>query len=126
MAETEALLRELALLEEVQADLAGISARTDERRRHDLIALRRKLSLQIAEVGRVAEPYFDAAGAELAQVYRRKFSQMRSAAALHQADWPAVRLDQADAQYLRSVMAVREANREFVAWTRATVGANAP
>lgn len=121
MADGEAILREVARLEQVQADLAAISKRTDERRRHDLIDLRRKLSLQIAEVGRVAEPYVNAIGPEVAQSYRSKFSHMRSAAALHQADWPAVRLDQADGEYQRSVQAVRGANRDFVAWIREIV-----
>jgi hypothetical protein len=60
----------------------------------------------------------------VAQTYRRKFSQMRSAAAMHQADWPAVRLDEADPEYRRSVRAVRDANREFVGWIREVVNAH--
>ena len=122
MRDTKAILSAVNALEQVQADLAAISARTDERRRHDLIDLRRQLSLHIAEVGRITEPWFGEADAELAQTYRTKFSRMRSAAAMHQANWPAVRLDQADAEYQRSVLAVRDANRDFVAWVRQTLG----
>ncbi len=121
MPDTKAILSAVSALEQVQAELAQISSRTDERRRHDLIDLRRKLALHIAEVGRVAEPWFGEADAELAQTYRAKFSRMRSAAAIHQANWPAVRLDQADEEYRRSVLAVRDANRDFVAWIRETL-----
>ena len=122
MRDTRLILNAVTALEQVQADLAAISGRTDERRRHDLIDLRRQLSLHIAEVGRVADPWFSEADAELAQTYRAKFSRMRSAAAMHQANWPAVRLDQADAEYQRSVLAVRDANRDFVAWIRQALG----
>jgi hypothetical protein len=121
MPDTKEVLRAVTALEQVQAELAAISARTDERRRHDLIDLRRKLSLHIAEVGRIAEPHFAKADPEVLQSYRTKFSRMRSAAAMHQANWPAVRLDQADADYQQSVLAVRDANREFVAWVRQTL-----
>ncbi len=122
MPDTKAILNAVTALERVQADLAAISARTDDRRRHDLIELRRKLSLHIAEVGQIAGPWFTAADPDVAQTYRTKFSRMRSAAAMHQANWPAVRLDQADAEYQRSVQAVREANRDFVAWVRKALG----
>ncbi|MGZ8281735.1 MAG: hypothetical protein ACXWUN_02140 [Allosphingosinicella sp.] len=110
---------ELDFLEKVQADLATIATRTDERRRHDLIELRRQLSQQIAQVGRVADPIFSSdAGAELIQEYRSLFSKMRSMAAIHQANWPAVRLGESPEEYQKSALGVREANREFVAWMR--------
>ena len=43
---------------------------------------------------------------------------MRSAAALHQANWPAVRLGEDIEQYRASAVGVRQANKEFVAWVR--------
>ena len=112
---------ELDILEKVQADLATIALRTDDRRRQDLIELRRQLSHQISEVGRFAEPVFSSpAGADLAPTYRRLFSKMRSMAAIHQAKWPAVRLGEGDSakEYSQSAIGVREANKEFVAWMR--------
>ena len=110
---------ELDILEKVQADLATIALRTDDRRRQDLIELRRQLSAQIAEVGRVAEPVFNSeAAADLAQTYRSLFSKMRTAAAIHQARWPAVRLGESATEYQQSAVGVREANRDFVAWMR--------
>jgi hypothetical protein len=113
------LAQELAALEQVQLDLAAIAERTDKDRRYDLIQLRKKLSQQIARVGQAAEPILDTdADPAVRQAYRDKFSRMRSAAAMHQADWPAVRLDEADDAYQRSALRVREANREFVTWVR--------
>lgn len=117
------ILRELALLEGVQGRLATIASRTDDQRRHELIALRRELSLQIAQVGRVADAIFAATDAETAREYRTRFSRMRSAAAMHQANWPAVRLGEAVDEYRKSALAVREANRDFVAWTREALAA---
>ncbi|MGH6616656.1 hypothetical protein [Sphingomonas sp.] len=113
------LARELTALEQVQADLAAIAARTDTDRRYELIQLRKALSQQIARVGQTGELIFGTdADPAVSQAYRDKLSRMRSAAAMHQANWPAVRLDEADDEYRRSALRVREANREFVAWTR--------
>ena len=115
------IANELDILEKVQTDLATIAMRTDDRRRQDLIELRRQLSQQIAEVGRLAEPVFSSpAGADLAPTYRSLFSKMRSLAAIHQAKWPAVRLGEGDTakEYSQSAVGVREANKAFVAWMR--------
>ena len=113
------VLAEVDKLEKVQKELAAVSSRTDEARARDLIRLRRELSQQIGRVGQVAEAYFEAQGDfALTQQYRTRFSAMRSRAATHQANWPAVRLDQADETYQQSARDVREANRAFVGWMR--------
>lgn len=115
---------EVAHLEKVQADLAAISGRTDEERLRELIHLRRRLAEQIARVGKVAEAYFEASGdSALVQEFRTHFTNMRSKAATHQANWPAVRLNDADEQFRQSARAVREANKAFVAWIGAKLGA---
>jgi hypothetical protein len=122
MAGTGELLRELAALEEVQQALASVAARTDDQRRHDLIELRRRLAAQIATIGQIAEPMLQAHGEpRVLQEYRSKFSAMRSAAAMHQASWPAVRLGENPIEYNRSAAGVREANRQFLMWLRATL-----
>jgi hypothetical protein len=112
------LTHELIALEAVQAKLAGIANRADEGRRHDLIRLRRELALQIVAVGKIAEPIFGAAEPGLAQDYRNTFSRMRSTTALHQANWPAVRLGEDMGPYQASALDVNEANKAFVAWVR--------
>jgi hypothetical protein len=114
--------RELTKLEAIQADLAAIATRDDEGRRADLIALRRQLSDQIALLGRLADDLFgNHVSPELKAEYRSRFSAMRSKTALHQANWPAVRLGQFDDDYRTSATGVRDANRAFVAWMRATL-----
>lgn len=118
---------ELTRLEKVQADLASIASRTDDERKRELIELRRQLSAQIAVVGQSADAFFTThADEETARTYRAKFSRMRSAAALHQASWPAARLGESVGEYRISAMGVREANREFIAWARAALAALGP
>ena len=56
--------------------------------------------------------------ADLSQAYRAKFSRMRSAAAIHQANWPAVTLGDDPEKYQQSANGVREANRNFIDWMR--------
>lgn len=119
MSTQAAVLAELDRLEQVQKDLAGVSGRTDDQRALDLIRLRRELSQQIGRIGQVAEAYFEATGDfAMVQQFRTRFSAMRSRAAAHQADWPAVRLNEADESYYQSARAVREANRAFVTFMR--------
>jgi hypothetical protein len=117
MTDAASVRRDLDALEKIQADLAAVAGRTDDGRRHDLIQLRRLLSTQIALVGQVCEPLFEA-GSEDHRQFRQYYSKMRSAAALHQAEWPAVRLGEFDDEYRRSAIGVRTANRAFVAWLR--------
>jgi hypothetical protein len=112
---------ELTGLEHILDELAGIASRTDDSRRHELIQLRKRLAAQIAEIGRLADPLFSAGDPETARVYRAKFSAMRSATAMHQANWPAVRLDDGEAGYRVSSNAVSETNRGFITWMRATL-----
>ena len=123
MSDYRQLLAELDALERVHSELAGIAARDDERRRHDLIALRRQFSEQMAHVGRMADPLIAAAGdAGLHSAYRDYFSKMRSTAATHQANWPAVKIDESTELYRRSAQGVTEAYRQFLAWMREVVG----
>jgi hypothetical protein len=122
MEDLRAFAREVDLLEQIQAELAAVATRNDDQRRYDLIELRRKLAAQIARVGQLAEPLMaERADPDALQIYRTKFSRMRSAAAMHQANWPAVALGERDSEYRASALEVREANREFVAWMRAAV-----
>lgn len=119
MEQLAAIAEAVDALECVQADLAGIASRDDDRRRHDLVELRRIFAARIAEVGRLAEPVFvSLEDRDLVQEYRHRFSRMRSAAAMHQASWPAVSLSERPEEYRASARAVDEANREFIAWIR--------
>lgn len=119
MANLASVQSALDMLERVQGELAGIATRSDDDRKQALIDLRRQLALTIIEVGRVAEPVITTAGdPELLRTFRVKLSRMRSAAAIHQADWPAVRLGEKPNEYSISARAVRDANQQFVTWIR--------
>lgn len=122
MQDTGPVVRALAELEQIHADLASITTRTDDGRLRDLIEYRRRLAERIANLGREAEPMFQSLSRpDLLQTYRQKFSKMRSAAAIHQANWPAVRLNEANDEYYHSIAAVHESNHDFVDWMRATL-----
>ncbi|QNA84177.1 hypothetical protein G4G27_09405 [Sphingomonas sp. So64.6b] len=117
MTDTASVKRDLEALEKIQADLAALAKRTDDGRRHELIQHRRLLSTQIAVLGELCEPLFEA-GSEDHRQFRQYYSKMRSATALHQAEWPAVRLGEFDEGYRRSASGVHAANQAFVTWLR--------
>ena len=119
MKDLSELVRELDTLERIHADIAAVTKREDDRRRYDLVELRRQLSAQIARVGQIAEPLFTRTGdEELAQLYRAKFSKMRSMVAMHQANWPAVLLGERPEEFRASALPMRDANRDFLGWMR--------
>jgi hypothetical protein len=119
MPDRASLAREIDKLERILAQIAAVTARTDAERRKDLVALRRALAAQIHVIGQAAEPVF--AGTDDLIACRAKFSRMRSMAAIHQASWPAIMLGERPAEYRESVKPMREANRDFIAWTRAAL-----
>lgn len=122
MEDLAAISAALAKLEAVQSALEKIAARTDEGRRRELIQLRRDLTAQIGEIGGLAEPLFATlADPEISHTYRDKFSRMRSATAMHQASWPAARLELSDNSHKQSANAADVANRNFVEWMRKTL-----
>ena len=101
--------------------MADIAKRSDVRRRHDLVALRRQLTEQLWVLQPLVEPLFVGHGdARLLQDFRSKFSAMRTATALHQANWPAVTLDAVESEegYRSSATAVQDANQRFIHWMR--------
>jgi len=118
----------VAALERIQTNLAGIASRSDAERRRDLIRLRRELAIQYAELNTLVEAWIEESKRpELRGQHRERFSRMRSAAAMHQANWPAVSLDPSSPEFQASAARVREANRTYVEWIRSIVaGADHP
>ena len=109
----------ISKLGRIQSELVAISDRTDDQRRHDLVNLRRELSLQIGIVSGAAEKSFlMTAEADDVREFRSLLSAMRRAVALHQANFPAVKLDEQGAGYDMSVRSVREANSQFMQWAK--------
>lgn len=103
------------------AGLERIGTRTDERRRSDLIQLRRQLSDHIGQLNdlivAIAMPAF---AGPTAEDFRARWSTMRTILAVHQASFPAVLLDSADESYRTSGARVSAKIRETVALVRAT------
>lgn len=117
MSNCNALVREIRTLEKIQFDLASVSQRKDNERKLEMVQLRRRLSLQIGIISAEADKGFlTGATGEVAREFRSLLSAMRRAVALHQANWPAVRLDEQNLEYGQSVVAVREANNRFLRW----------
>lgn len=112
----KALAAEIGALETLLARIALVTAREDDQRRFDLVALRRELADRIASIGAAGEALF--AGTPDHASYRAKFSKMRSMAAIHQAQWPAALLGERGDEFRVSAAAMKEANRDFVTWAR--------
>ena len=107
----------IAKLARIQSELVAISDRTDDERRLDLVNQRRKLALQIGTVSAAAEKSFlMTPGTDDVREFRTLLSEMRRAVALHQANFPAVKLDEQGAGYDMSVRSVRDANSKFMQW----------
>jgi hypothetical protein len=117
--EYSVLVAEIDRLEEILGDIEGILKRADKERQRELIGLRRLLSAQMAIVRVAGEGVFSPAdSAALATDYRARFSTLARALALHQADWPAVTINDGDSGYLKSANAVARQIHDFVDWTR--------
>lgn len=102
-----------ALLRRIAATTGGVAT---HERRLELVKLRRELAGQIAAIGSKAEAVF--ADTPFYPTFRASFSSIRATAAAHQADWPAVRLGENEADYRASVLPMRAANSAFIRWTR--------
>lgn len=123
MTEWNSLVIEIRTLEKIQSELALVSQRTDTQRKLEMVQLRRQLSLQIGVISAEADKNFLAGASEaVAREFRSLLSAMRRAVALHQANWPAVKLDDQDSDYHESVKAVREANSQFLQWAKENIG----
>lgn len=117
MASCSALVGEIRKLSKIQTELASISQRTDAERKLEMVQLRRLLSAQIGVISAEADKGFLAqAEHDVVRNFRSLLSAMRRAVALHQANWPAVKLDEQNSEYRQSVKSVREANAAFLQW----------
>ena len=109
----------LAELERILTAMAEMSKRTDEAWKKEFIEMRRQLQLQLTALTAAAADCNQIRGnPEAAAKLREGWTKMRSALALHQASWPAVRIDRADPAYLESVNKTRTTNWAFVELAR--------
>jgi hypothetical protein len=123
MADYKALLAELRTLERIQADLTQLAGRQDNARKAETVELRRQLAHQIGVLSELGRLTLNApSDQDVYTDFRTRLSAMRSAIALHQAEWPAVALDTAPEEYLRSAQRVLKAKEAFTPWAIRTIG----
>jgi len=118
MATLRALVEEMAQIQRGMGD-AALAARQDPTKRPELVEKRRRFAQQVTLINAVMDedPQL-AADPELAQLFRQRFSAMRSKIAIHQAKWPAVLLDETDPEFIRSAQEIIDNNRAFAAWAQ--------
>ena len=109
----------LTELERVLSRMADMSKRADDGWKKDFIEMRRQLQMQLTTVTNAANAcekinIDSVASAKL----RDGWTRMRSALALHQANWPAVKIDRNDPDYQESVSKTRATNWAFVELAR--------
>ena len=123
MSDNRTLMDEIHKLQKIHADLAVISERTDEQRKLELVQLRRQLAMQIGVISALADKNF-LPGAEdiVGREFRSLLSAMRRGIALHQANWPAVKVDEQNSDYRQSIQQAREANSRFRDWAKINIG----
>ena len=120
MSKTGELKVELDNLEALLLRSAGLGEGLDKHRKKG-VEYRRQIGEKVALIGSLGEHAF---GSETRAEFRREFSKLRSALALHQASWPIVAIDVANAQYQASVQTLRETSRSFISWVRSALAAS--
>ena len=119
MSDSRALRSAIAQFEAIIAEMKEISRRSDSERRGELVRLRRALSNQVMLVREAGATTFgDAIDDPLAREFRLRLSAVLSAIALHQANWPAVSIDEGSDAFRASSANVAQVNASFVGWTR--------
>jgi hypothetical protein len=99
------------------SDVAAVGVRSDEGRKQALVRARRKLAEQIGHLGPIIEQDEELAREpEKQRELSRLFAAMRYALALHQADWPAVAIDDDPIGYRESALGVKEKSAAFWDW----------
>ncbi|WP_447725819.1 hypothetical protein [Sphingomonas koreensis] len=89
----------------------------------ELVHLRRELAALIGTIGTTADAHpVLTADPQLLREFRRRLSSVRTAVALHQADWPAVSSARDDPQYRASAARVTRENLSFAGWVKQVLG----
>lgn len=101
-------------LRHLKAEIAELARREDGDHRQAVVQLRREIAQQLFEVGAAGERLF--ADSPDLVIFRAKFSRLRSTTAAHQADWPAVILNERREAFLASADPMRRAGTDFFQW----------
>lgn len=107
----------------IEDDVAAVRDRSDAERKQALVNSRRQLSEQIGQLGPVIEGDVDLAqDPDKQKEISRLFTAMRYSLALHQASWPAVKIDEDPAAYRASSLGVKEKSDAFWSWWQSNLG----
>jgi len=115
MIDTRRFADALANYEELHRTMIGISRRTDEKRKADLLVQRRRIPDMLAELrngaAELAKDGFDFTS------FESRLSELRHILAAHQSTWSVVKLDDS-AGYRQSVANVIRTVEAFLAWCK--------
>jgi hypothetical protein len=100
-------------------ELAAIAGRTDPERRLELTKLRRRLSDHIRAMRDIGARAFT--DPQLTNEFRSRLSTVLNVLAMHQANWPAIAIDEGTSAYRQSAAAAAAVNRAFIEWARAAL-----
>jgi hypothetical protein len=107
----------------IERDVAATGTRLDESSKLALVRARRQLSERIGELGPAIEQDEELAGEpDRQRELSRLFAAMRYALALHQANWPVVKISEDPAAYRASATGVQEKSGAFWDWCRVHLG----
>lgn len=108
----------LARLEDLTAELAArVDVELDEHRA-EVAPIRRGISEQQTKIFFLSDEVFEG---PVLETFRMFYLRMRIATENHQSSWPAVSIDVQCDEYQASSRRLREANREFLEWSRAAL-----
>ena len=116
----------LAEMEQILTDMGTMTGRTDSAWRVEYVELRRQLQLQIAALGVAAQHYgeIDDHSGLVAEL-RKRLNGLRSALALHQANWPVISIDAKNPAYAESSNNIHIAAVSFGKLARKFIAASA-
>jgi hypothetical protein len=116
MNEAQQLERAVSDYHKLHQLMMKTTLRTDDGWKREFIGLRRQLQALLTQLAalsdRLARSELDAG---LSAQFRDSLSRMRHVAALHQADWPVVQIDNKNPEYRASNEGVRVASQNFLA-----------
>ncbi len=102
---------------DIERQIVAISRRSDAQRKFDLVQWRRKFAEKLGELGLLID-HDDALSRqpEKLREMSRLFSTFRYAIGLHQASWPAVRIDEDERAYAESARNTHVKSDQFWNW----------
>jgi hypothetical protein len=107
----------LARYAELEQAVVSAGRRSDPARKLDLVRSRRKFAEQIGLLGLlIVQDRALAATPDVQQNMNRHFTAFRYALGQHQANWPAVRIDEDPQGYAQSAWEAYSKSDEFWAW----------